>query len=222
MQKPRHILELGYNICEKRTGIVPKALKPVIKKRLIYKKLKSETNDEKLREVYDNRQTALKWILVKCFGYLGYRNARFGTVDGHIGVCAFGRDAFLKASGIAEQKGFRVIHGIVDSLWLKKKGASDEEYHELCRQIAEETKIPLSFEGRYNWIVSLPSRMHPNVGVLNRYYGVMKSETKSKPEVWRLEEETRLHSCTMLKPGCWKCLQKPKTQRNFSKRSLMR
>jgi DNA polymerase elongation subunit (family B) len=169
------IPELGYNICEKRAGIVPKALEPVIAKRLHYKKLKLETGNERLRGVYDNRQMALKWILVTCFGYLGYRNARFGTVDGHIGVCAFGRDAFLKASRMAEQEGFRVVHGIVDSLWLKKRSATDEEYHELCRQIAEETKIPLSFEGRYNWIVFLPSRIHPNVGVLNRYYGVMES-----------------------------------------------
>lgn len=168
------IPELGYNICEKKVGIVPKALKPVIAKRLLYKKLKSETKDERLREIYDNRQTALKWILVTCFGYLGYRNARFGTVDGHIGVCAFGREAFLKASRISEEKGFRIIHGIVDSLWLKKKGATNEEHQELCKEICEETKIPLSFEGRYNWIVFLPSKMHPNVGVLNRYYGAME------------------------------------------------
>jgi len=169
------IPELGYNICEKKIGIVPKALKPVIKKRLRYKELKLETEDERLREVYDNRQTALKWILVTCFGYLGYRNARFGTVDGHIGVCAFGREAFLKASRIAEEKGFRIIHGIVDSLWLKKKDATNEEYQELCRKISEETKVPLNFEGRYRWIVFLPSRMHPNVGVLNRYYGTMET-----------------------------------------------
>jgi DNA polymerase elongation subunit (family B) len=169
------IPELGYNICEKRVGVVPKALKPVIAKRLLYKKLKAEAQDERLREVYDNRQIALKWILVTCFGYLGYRNARFGTVDGHIGVCAFGREAFLKASRIAEEKGFRIIHGIVDSLWLKKKDATDEEYQGLCEEIREETQIPLSFEGRYNWIVFLPSKMHPNVGVLNHYYGVMES-----------------------------------------------
>ena len=166
---------LGYNICEKKTGIVPKALKPVIDKRLRYKKLKSETQDEKLREIFDNRQTALKWILVTCFGYLGYKNARFGTVDGHIGVCAFGRDAFLKASRIAEKGGFRIVHGIVDSLWLKKEGATNEEYQMLCKKIGAETKIPLSFEGRYNWIVFLPSKMHPNVGVLNRYYGTMET-----------------------------------------------
>ena len=167
--------ELGYNICEKRKGIVPKALKPIIEKRLAYKNLKSETQDKKLREVYDNRQIALKWILVTCFGYLGYRNARFGTVDGHIGVCAFGREAILKASRIAEQKGFRIIHGIVDSLWLKKKDTTDEEYQDLCRNIHEETQIPISYEGRYNWIVFLPSKMHPNIGVLNRYYGVMEN-----------------------------------------------
>jgi len=112
--------------------------------------------------------------LVTCFGYLGYKNARFGTVDGHIGVCAFGRDAFLKASRMAEKKGFRIIHGIVDSLWLKKKGATNEEYQELCKEISEETNIPLSFEDRYNWIVFLPSKMHPNIGVLNRYYGAME------------------------------------------------
>lgn len=165
---------LGYNICEKRVGIVPKALKPVITKRLLYKKLKAESKDERLREIYENRQTALKWILVTCFGYLGYRNARFGTVDGHIGVCAFGREAFLKASRIAEARGFRIVHGIVDSLWLKKAGATIEEYHELCVDISMKLGIPLNFEGRYKWIVFLPSRMHPRVGVLNRYYGVME------------------------------------------------
>ncbi len=169
------IPELGYHICEKREGVVPKALRPVIAKRLQYKRLKVETTDENLKEAYDNRQIALKWILVTCFGYLGYRNARFGTVDGHIGVCAFGREAFLKASRIAEENGFRVVHGIVDSLWLKKKGATDEEYFELCKTIEKETGIPLSFEGRYRWIVFLPSRMHPNVGVLNRYYGTMEN-----------------------------------------------
>jgi DNA polymerase elongation subunit (family B) len=169
------IPELNYNICEKRMGIVPKSLEPIVNKRRDYKRLKLETQDKRLREVYDNRQTALKWILVTCFGYLGYMNARFGTVDGHIGVCAFGRETFLKAAKIAEEKGFKVVHGIVDSLWLKKKKATNEEYSKLCEKIYEETNIPLSFEGRYSWIVFLPSKMHPNIGVLNRYYGVMEN-----------------------------------------------
>ena len=70
----RRIPELGYNICEKRTGIVPKTLRFVVDKRLRYKRLKSEAQDAELKQIYDRRQGALKWILVTCFGYLGYKN----------------------------------------------------------------------------------------------------------------------------------------------------
>ena len=169
------IPELNYHICEKRVGIVPKTLKLVVSKRLLYKRLKEETGDAALKEVYDRRQAALKWILVTCFGYLGYKNAKFGTVDGHIGVCAFGRDAFLRASRIAESRGFTIVHGIVDSLWLKKKDATIQDYTELCNEISREIGVPLNFEGRYKWLVFLPSKVHPRIGVLNRYYGVMEN-----------------------------------------------
>jgi DNA polymerase I len=171
---PIRIPELNYHICTKRTGIVPKTLRFVVDKRLYYKKMKKEASDPHLREVYDNRQIALKWILVTCFGYLGYKNAKFGTVDGHIGVCAFGREALLKASHTAEEYGFEVVHGIVDSLWLKKPGGCLEDYENICKVITEQSGIPISFEGRYKWIVFLPSKTHPRVGVLNRYYGVME------------------------------------------------
>jgi len=169
------IPELNYHICERRKGIVPKALELVVSKRLHYKRMKRETQDPALREVYGRRQTALKWILITCFGYLGYRNAKFGAVDGHMGVCAFGRDTFLRAARIAEARGFTVIHGIVDSLWLKKENATITEYTDLCKEVTEKIEVPLNFEGRYKWIVFLPSKTHPNIGVLNRYYGAMEN-----------------------------------------------
>ena len=169
------IPELNYHICNKRRGIVPKTVKLIVDKRLYYKKMKDQSPDPHLREVYDKRQTALKWILVTCFGYLGFKNAKFGTVDGHIAVCAFGREALLNAAHLAEDNGFEVIHGIVDSLWLKKQNAQVEEYQALCKKITEQSKIPINFEGRYKWIVFLPSKMHPNIGVLNRYYEVMEN-----------------------------------------------
>ena len=164
--------ELGFHICEKRRGIVPKVLEFAVKKRLRYKKLVKETKDETLRKIYDQRQVALKWILVTCFGYLGYRNSKFGTVDGHMGVCAFGRDALLTASHIAEDQGFNVIHGIVDSLWLKKNRTSSEDYVRLSEEIAKNVDLPLDLAALYKWIVFLPSTIRPNVSVLNRYYGV--------------------------------------------------
>jgi DNA polymerase elongation subunit (family B) len=167
--------ELGYNVCEKRKGIVPRTLEMILKKRATYKRMRDEAQDSKLRRLFDRRQNALKWILVTCFGYLGYKNARFGKVDAHIAVCAFAREALLKAVRMAEQRGFEIVHGIVDSLWLKKRGASPREYVDLCRVVSKEVGVPLNVEGRYRWIVFLPSRMHVDVPVLNRYYGVFES-----------------------------------------------
>jgi DNA polymerase elongation subunit (family B) len=167
--------ELGYNICEKRRGIVPKTLDLLLKKRLRYKGLIKEAENRELKHVYNMRQSALKWILVTCFGYLGYRNARFGKVDAHIAVCAFARDALLKTARMAEDHGFEVLHGIVDSLWLKKQGASPEEIAEFCRNVSSTINVPLEVEGRYRWVIFLPSKTLENVPVLNRYYGVFEN-----------------------------------------------
>jgi DNA polymerase I len=171
---PLRIPDLNYHICQKRVGMVPKTVYLALTKRLQYKKLRDHTSDKQLKQIYDRRQTALKWILVTCFGYLGFKNSKFGTVDGHIGVCAFAREAFLKAARISEDAGFEVVHGIVDSFWLKKKDASQDEYNELCMAIGSEIGVPVNFEGRYRWIVFVPSRMHPRLSVLNRYFGVME------------------------------------------------
>ncbi|MEM2779567.1 MAG: DNA polymerase domain-containing protein [Candidatus Bathyarchaeia archaeon] len=166
--------ELGYNICEKRRGIVPKTLDLLLRKRLEYKHLIKETADQELRKIFDMRQSALKWILVTCFGYLGYRNARFGKVDAHITVCAFARDALLKTARLAEEHGFEVVHGIVDSLWIKKPVVTPKEVVDFCREAEKLVNVPLSVEGKYRWIVFLPSKIHPEVPVLNRYYGVFE------------------------------------------------
>jgi DNA polymerase elongation subunit (family B) len=166
--------ELGYNVCEKRVGMVPKTLDLLLKKRLKYKALMKEASDERLKEIYNMRQGALKWILVTCFGYLGYRNARFGKVDAHIAVCAFARDALLKTVRLAEEHGFEVVHGIVDSLWLKKPGVSPREVADFCREASKAIGVPLNVEGKYRWIVFLPSKVSSQIPVLNRYYGVFE------------------------------------------------
>ena len=71
-------------------------------------------------------------------------------------------------------KGFEIVHGIVDSLYLKKDGATDKDFIELCKEITEQTGLPISYEGRYRWIVFLPSKTHFGVPVLNGFYGVFQ------------------------------------------------
>ena len=181
--------ELGYNICEKKSGIIPTSLKIVLDKRAKYKELNNNSNvasSPKLKAIYKTRQSSLKWILVTSFGYLGFNNAKFGRIDAHIAVYAFDRQILLQAVKIAEIYGFEVLHGIVDSIWIKKKkGGSNnnytkkqyyEECSELKQSIEKETGFAISFEGIYKWIVFVHSKIHNhhNLPVPNRYFGVFE------------------------------------------------
>ncbi|MDW5563356.1 MAG: DNA polymerase domain-containing protein [Methanomassiliicoccus sp.] len=164
----RTVPELGYRICEQHTGLVPKVLEPILNRRRAYKELRKQGGHK--GEMYDQRSKALKWVLVTCFGYTGYRNARFGRIECHEAITAFGRDILVRSADLAERRGFEVLHGIVDSLWLKGEG----DITSYCEEIGREIGIQLSLEGRYAWIVFLPN-ISTGVGALNRYYGRFES-----------------------------------------------
>lgn len=166
-------LSWATGFCRKREGIVAAVLRAVVAKRSYYKKKKKEYKgkDERLFKQYDRRQNALKWMLVTCFGYLGYKNARFGRIEAHESVNAFSRDAILVAKEIAEARGFRLLHGIIDCVWLKKEGATEADYEALCREIHAQVGIDISLEGIYRWILFPTSKMDPVVATANRYVG---------------------------------------------------
>lgn len=164
---------LNYHICKKRRGIVSKSIEIPLRKRLVYKRIAKETGDIK----YKYMQKALKWILVVSFGYLGFKNSRFGRIEAHQTVCAYSREFLLQSAEIAREYGYKIIHGIVDSLYIEnKKGTSNEQFRkdceEICKRIEEATKIPINIEGIYNFIVFMPSRANPKIPTLNHYWGV--------------------------------------------------
>jgi DNA polymerase-2 len=171
--------DLNYHICNKR-GLIPESLKVVLEKRQRYKDLK-KISDPGLKNIYDKRQSALKWILVTSFGYLGFSNAKFGRIDAHIAVCAFARNILSQTMHIAEDMGFNVLHGIVDSIWVKKNDRTtitkNNDYFNLKETIEKETKFDISFEGIYKWIAFLPSEINPHLPVINRYFGVFEDDT---------------------------------------------
>ncbi len=169
--------ELGNNICQIWEGIVPRSLGILLRKRTEFKRLKKRHGDPPRAEVYEARQAALKWILVCSFGYLGFKNARFGRIDAHIATCAFARQALRTARETAASKGFSLVHGIVDSMWLHKRGATAEDYEKLSSILKENTGLPVSFEGIYKWIAFLGSRVESRLPVLNRYFGVRQDGT---------------------------------------------
>jgi DNA polymerase elongation subunit (family B) len=114
----------------------------------------------------------LKWILVTAFGYQGYRNARFGRIECHEAINAYARDLLAALVPAAEASGYAVVHGIVDSLWLRPTDPDRPPDPEpFARRMSERFDLPLGYEGRYRWIVFLPAVTH-GLGVPNRYYGL--------------------------------------------------
>jgi DNA polymerase II len=175
---------VGHNISPETLGIkdaplglIPQALEPLLEKRLAIKDLmqpldKRDCEYVKLQE----RAAALKWLLVVCFGYLGYKNARFGRIETHEAVTAISRELMLQAKEIAEDMGYTVLHMYVDSLFVQRENTLEkEDFAPLLEAIHAKTKIPIALDGVYRWVCFLSSKRDKRIPVPNRYFGVFKS-----------------------------------------------
>lgn len=191
--------EAGYNICEKREGLIPRTLQPIIERRRYFRAKKKEAAGAE-KELYSRRQTALKWFLVVCFGYLGYRNARFGRIEAHEAVTAYGREKLLRAKEISEDRGFQVLHGLTDALWITKPGMNRLEVLDLCAEIGQATDVPIELEGIYKWIVFLPSKVKKHLPVATRYFGAFEDgELKARGLAFRRDDTPPLVQEAQLK-----------------------
>jgi DNA polymerase II len=157
-------------------GLVPLTLKPLLEKRIALKQRALSLPDWDPRRRKDEaRSAAHKWLLVTCFGYLGYKNARFGRIEAHEAVTTWGREALLRAKEAAEDMGFRVLHMYVDGLWVQQDGFREPaDFQPLLEEVAARTSLPISLDGVYRWVAFAPSRVDDRLPVPNRYFGVFQ------------------------------------------------
>lgn len=138
-------------------GFLPAVLAPVVQLRRETKRKKS------INARYAGIDSMLKWMLVTCFGYTGYKNAKFGRIEIHEAITARSREILLQTKDLAESMGFSVLHGIVDCLWVRGYPVAD-----LQERIAATTGLSIEAE-HFDWIVFLP--LNDGFGAYNRYYG---------------------------------------------------
>jgi DNA polymerase-2 len=157
-------------------GLIPETLEPLLQKRIALKSaLLTLPKWDPRRKRYRDWAAAYKWLLVTCFGYLGYKNARFGRIEAHEAVTAYGREALLRAKEAAEDLGCQVLHLYVDGMWVKKPGWSTPlDFQPLLDEILTRTGLPIALDGVFRWVVFLPSRQDVRVPVPNRYFGVFQ------------------------------------------------
>ena len=145
---------IGY---PERQGFLPAVLNPLLDLRITTKHLK---------KTYPNLvgiDSILKWMLVTCFGYTGYKNAKFGRIEVHEGITRRSREILMQAKDIAETMNFTVLHGIVDCMWLLGSPITA-----LKERVERETGL-LSEVEHFEWIVFEP--MNDGMGAYNRYFG---------------------------------------------------
>lgn len=142
-------------------GFLPGVLAPLITMRM-------ETKQKKASDPrYGGMDSILKWMLVTCFGYTGYRNAKFGRIEVHEAITGSAREVLLRTRDIAEEMGFTVLHGIVDCLWVQ-----GDPMAALKERVERETRLHTVVDA-YDWLLFLP--MADGTGAYNRYYGRLSS-----------------------------------------------
>jgi DNA polymerase-2 len=175
-------------------GLIPKTLGPLVDKRVFLKRalmtLPKEHPDYKRFKAY---ASAHKWLLVTCFGYLGYKNARFGRIEAHEAVTAMGREILLQAKETAEGMGFNVLHMYVDGIWINKVGCKTvQDFDALLVAIHERTGLPIALDGIFRWIAFLPSKQDARLSVANRYFGVFQDGSTKERGIELRRQDTPL------------------------------
>ncbi len=140
-----------------KKGFLSTVLSSLLNLRIETKRLK------KINPDYVGVDSVLKWMLVTCFGYTGYRNAKFGQIEVHERITGISRDLLILIKELAEGMNFEVLHGIVDCLWVVGGPVADFKL-----AVEKETGI-LTEVDSYDWIVFLP--MADGSGAYNRYFG---------------------------------------------------
>lgn len=166
-----------------KKGFLSSVISPLLNLRIETKRRKKSDQE------YAGLDSILKWMLVTCFGYTGYRNAKFGQIEVHERITAISRELLMQIKEIAEDNGLDVLHGIVDCLWVR--GGDTESFKEV---VERETGILTEMDS-YDWIVFLP--MADGCGAYNRYFGRLSSGKVKIRGIMARRGDTPQYICRM-------------------------
>ncbi|WP_048098149.1 type B DNA-directed DNA polymerase [Archaeoglobus sulfaticallidus] len=163
-----------------RKGFLSTILEPLLELRIKTKRMK-KTNPE-----VAGIDSALKWMLVTCFGYTGFKNAKFGSISVHERITGIGREILLESIRIAEESGTEVIHAMVDSVFVRNSnGDLKERIERETGLLAEEGQVPLGcFPAEKGWIWKCCPLLRPVESGEMKLRGVM-ARRRDTPEFIR-------------------------------------
>jgi DNA polymerase elongation subunit (family B) len=157
-------------------ALLPYVTKMFLERRLRLKKLiKNYPEGSAEYNFCEGRQGALKSILVYLYGTSGCCWNRLGNVLCFEEINRRSREALTAAMHCAQEMVFEVVYGDTDSLFVKRKGATKEDYDGLALEIKSRTGLPISLDHHYKFLILLPLESDPtgSMEAQKHYFGVL-------------------------------------------------
>ncbi|MEM2094851.1 MAG: DNA polymerase domain-containing protein, partial [Candidatus Bathyarchaeia archaeon] len=153
-------------------GFLGQLTKRFLDRRLYFKHMRKEYPRESMERLWcEQRQTALKGILVCIYGFSACFANRFGNIAVYQEINRIARQVLLRSINVALEDGFNVVYGDTDSLFLKKTEATQKDYEQLAAKISRETGLPIALDHHYKFLVFLSQESMPEMEATRRYFG---------------------------------------------------
>lgn len=118
LNKPctKKVMVPGFNrwFCQEKIAPIPKRIKKILEDRWDIKKKLAKKYDEKLAR----KEKQLKLAANIAYGFFGYKNSSYYSVECAESISAFGRTYIQMVIFKAQEKGFKVIYSDTDSVFL--------------------------------------------------------------------------------------------------------
>jgi DNA polymerase elongation subunit (family B) len=148
---------LSYERCNTSKGLLPTVLESVLKRRIIFKELQKSFPVNTREWLWcEQRMVALKNILVALYGTTGSFWNRLANVDTFEEINKLSREKLIKSKDIVQGLGYELLYADTDSVFLKKDGATLEDFVSVKDILARETGLPITLETCYKFLVLLP------------------------------------------------------------------
>ncbi|MFH1840424.1 MAG: DNA-directed DNA polymerase [Nanoarchaeota archaeon] len=146
-ESPEIVLESGekkkYYFTSKKEGFIPRVVKEIITRRIRVNELLKK---DKKNPILKARSYALKTVANATSGYLGFFGARWYCRECAESMTAWGREYITDVIEKAEKKGFEVIYGDTDSIFLVLGDKSKKDTLDFLDEINRELPSLMELE----------------------------------------------------------------------------
>ena len=105
-------------------GLISGCLRDLQNERSFYKKQMKEATNARDKKIANFRQYAVKVLMNSQYGYLGFPGARLYKRDVAFAITYMGQKLIKHTAQLLEDKGYKVVYGDTDSVYVKSKKES--------------------------------------------------------------------------------------------------